>query len=361
MKAGIMTFPKSPSFGASLQMYALYKSITAFGVDTEVVNYVNEYMEKGSHISHKNTTVLKKIYKWITEANNRQLFAKFEKEIPMFPAKPIHSSAELKKVDDRYQYFVCGSDQVWNPDITGCDYSYLLDFCTDGQKKISYAPSFGVESLPTDIADKCATLLNDYSSLSVREEKGKELVMQLTGRDCPIVLDPTMLIERAQWQKEGKKKHGLPDHYVAYFIFNPKDYVMKYARNLSKQYSAPLLFIGGNDFTKLRHKEYSGSLGPREWLYIIEHADAVVTDSYHGAAFSIIFQKCLHVSLESSTKSRLVTLLKTFGIDKCAIPQGALDDRAYVEPDYNSVQRIMTKRRNESLDYLAAALNMKRI
>ena len=356
-RIGIMTFPKSPSFGASLQMYALYKAIQELGFEVEVINYVNQYMKEKRHFSAP-ASGAKKIISWLLDYPNRAMFSRFEQQISMYPSKPIHSSEALKTLPERYEYMICGSDQVWNPYITGNDMGYLFDFCQEGRKKVSYAPSFGVENLGKSEASRYAVLLRDFASISVREEKGKELVKKLIGEEPKIVVDPTMLIPSKQWRNEEKKKKGIPDQYIACFIFNQRDYITEYAKNLSREKHCPLLLVGGNEFTKLKRKNYSGSLGPREWLYVIDHADAVITDSFHGAVFSLIFGKELHASMESPTKSRLETLLRTFDAECCIIPSGVTDSRQYQHVDQRSTYQILREKRNESIDYLRTALHV---
>lgn len=354
MKIGILTFPNSPSYGASLQMFALYRAVKSLGADVEVINYINPYMKNRQHYKTNKRSFVRHCLNAIAEQPNKRMFASFEKQIKLYPRRPFHRKEKLADLAQRYDYLICGSDQVWNPQITGTDLSYLFDFCTDNSKKIAYAPSFGFSQIQEDLKDQYSSLLKKFKSLSIREEAGHAVIKELIGADCKIVLDPSMLLTKETWEQQIRKKSGLPEHYVAMFIFNKNEKVKKFAANLAKEKGIPLINITGHAFTRLRHKECTGPLGPAQWLSVIQNADYVVTDSFHGTAFSIILEKELFVSLASATNSRLITLLNTFGLNDRIITDSNVREISRI--DYKTVGDIMEQKRAESLAYLTDAL-----
>lgn len=358
MKVGLLTFPNSPSYGASLQMFALYQAVSKLGADVEVINYINLYMKNKQHYAAGNASSLRKGFSKIVELPIRMKFSSFEKQMKMYPRKPLHLPEELVSLADRYDYMVCGSDQVWNPKVTGGDWSYLFSFCKEDRKKIAYAPSFGVSELPDELKETYETLLNKFQSLSVREVAGRQIIQSSTGRECPVVLDPSMLLTKEQWEQQCKPLKGLPEHYIAPFIFNKNENTDRFIRDLQEKTGLPIVGIGGHALTRIRHKNFTGPVGPAQWLSVIKNADYVITDSFHGAAFSIIFEKELFVSLASATNSRLVTLMDTFGLNDRIIRGDAVENVRKI--DYDNVASIMRKKREFSLNYLRQALEISR-
>lgn len=350
MRVGILTFPNSPSFGAALQMRGLYRALQTLGCEAEVINYRNKYMSQKRHISKENP--VKKLAICILDYSGKKSFRKFEKQLRLFPKKIIYKTEDLRNIVDRYDFLICGSDQVWNPNITGEDLNYFFSFCKDNSKKISYAASFGVDELNGNFAQAAASELKKFKSISVREESGAKIVKDLLCTECTVVLDPTMLIEQDEWRSCEKKIRGLPPKYIAKFIFNYDKNVERKIEELAKKTGLPVVTVGGTAILKFKKGLYTGPIGPSEWLYVLDHADYVVTDSFHGAAFSIIFHKNLLVSMASSTNSRLKTLLNTFELDSQVIGAFLPEDKI----DYTVVQNIMMQKRKKSLYFLRNAI-----
>lgn len=354
MKVGILTFPNSPSFGASLQMRGLYRALEMLGADVEIINYQNTYMRDKKHINVSDRNAIRNAIIELLTIPGKIKFHNFEKHLRFFPSKIINENDNFEQINNRYDYLICGSDQVWNPLVTGEDTNYFFSFCDSDAKKISYAASFGVDKLSGTFADNAKELLAKFNHISVREERGVEIISELLDRNCTLVVDPTMLISQSEWRSHEKKISSLPPRYIAKFIFNYDKNVEEKIDELSKKTDLPVVTIGGTFITKLKNKLVTGSIGPNEWLYVLDHADYVVTDSFHGAAFSIILHKNLWVSLASSTNSRLKTLIHTFGLDNRVITDGLKD----CDIDYNNVQKIMDEKRAYSLDFLKKAINI---
>lgn len=358
-KVATMTFPNSPSYGASLQMYALYIAIAKLGHDVEVINYINRYMKEEKHIHQQVRGLRNSVKKSLTSMLNypmRKEFRDFEKKINMHPKKTIHTSEELREIADRYSHVVVGSDQVWNPKVTGFDTGYLLDFCGEDCKKVAYAPSFGVNSLEDEYVKTYAEELLKFDMLSAREKRGRELIHELTGRDCPLVLDPSMLLTKEDWEKEIKKCKNRSEGHIVCFLFNRDQKADDFVKELSAKKGLPVYGIGRHLLTGRRNKEmtYSGPIGPAKWLDVIHDAEYIVTDSFHGSTFSLIFEKKLYVSLASSTNSRLVTLMNTAGLGHRII--GNHDTALTDDIDYTSVTENLKTKREESLAYLGRSL-----
>lgn len=354
MKIGILTFPNSPSYGATLQMCGLYSTLKEFGCEVEIINYRNTFMTKKKHILKHNENFLKKYIFIALDIPSKLKFKKFEKNMTTYPDNIITEKDNLEIISNRYDYLICGSDQVWNPFVTGEDLNYFFKFCKENSKKISYAASFGVEKLTEEFSSKVKEELKKFKNISIREKEGAKIIENLLDYECPIVLDPSMLLTQEKWEKMQKKVKGLPKKYIAKFIFNYDNNVEEKILELSKKTKLPVVVIGGTLFSKFKKGIFTGNIGPTEWLYVLNNAEYVVTDSFHGAAFSIIFHKKLYVSLASSTNSRLKTLLHTFELNDRIISEKL----SFEEIDYQKVQKIMIKKREESLDYLKNSIRI---
>ena len=352
MKIGILTFPGSPSFGASLQMAALCWTLKKEKIDVEIINYINMYMLKKKHLSSSTFQRLKSSVANIFSQQGRKEFQKFEEKLPLYPKKRIHIAQKLKKISFRYDYLICGSDQVWNPKVTGFDLCYLLDFADNDNKKIAYAASFGLDELPDECRGAYKRELGKFHRISVREERGRDIVRDLIGKKSDLVIDPSMLLDKEEWEQQMLPFEDLPDHYIVKFIFNYDKTVEKWIKELSERTGFQVLTIGGSALSRFQKELFTGAIGPQKWLYIIKNADYVVTDSFHGAAFSIIFEKQFFVSLSSSTNSRLITLCNNFGLNARILPCKAWDDQI----DYANVRSDMLRMREKSMNFLREAI-----
>lgn len=355
MKVGIFTFPGSPSYGAALQMFALH-TVLSEKCDVEVINYIPEgVIHRKSRKKSFFKAVVAKVYHLFVKESKKQ-FEVFESQIEKYPEKPIATTEELKAIASRYDRIIAGSDQVWNPVVTSGDVNYYLEFCTHEQKA-SYAPSFGNEKIEKDV-EKIATLLNDFKYLSVREEEGAKIIEELTGKKVPVVLDPTLLLPKSVWQNQiikGKHSYG---KYVLYFTVKPSDTLMKFAEKFAEENGYKLLVIGtyGSPkelfYEKLKNKKtFLFGVGPAEFLSFVNDAEFIITNSFHGTAFSIIFNKDFYVEYSSDTNSRLKNIIRLFELEKCVIDKNT----AYKKPtsvDYTDINKKMTLYREESLNYL---------
>lgn len=353
-KVAILTFPGSPSFGASLQMTALYHVLKEGGHEVDILNYMNSYMKEKKHISSSRRTLKRRLTDLLSRSSTKK-FRTFEKKLTFAPSKITHDKQQLSVLEKKYDKIVCGSDQVWNPHITGSDLSYFLDFCPP-KKRVSYAPSFGITELPAVFEKAVAPLLSSFAALSVREAQGNIPIQKMLNRDATVVLDPTMLISADFWAKQEKKpRKKLPDHYIASFIFHPNAETADFTSQLSRETGYPVLRYSFGIRDTLR-KDCATGYGPAEWLYYIRHADYVITDSFHGSVFSMLFHRKLFVSPHANANSRLLNLLAEFEMEDRLI-RPAQDNISFTaEPDFDRFEQIKQKRADDSRAFLYSAI-----
>ncbi len=359
-RVGILTFPCSISHGAVLQMYALYETILSMGYDVEIINYYNEYMRKTKHFSSFREirtvkAVLRRAFRRIVHWKLYRGFQSFEKRMTHYPSGYFSSKTELRALSGRYQSVVCGSDQVWNPDITGYDTSFFLDFCDDKTRRIAYAPSFGNTDYPEAFRASISEELARFYALSVREVQGQKKVYEISGRNPELVLDPTFLIAPEQWA-QLEEPCAVEEPYILYYSLRHTKEILHFCERLSEEKKMKIVVIGGNIFNAVRHRKtrlhYLRDIDPAHWLYLVSHAAYIVTNSFHGLAFSIIFRKNFFLALTSLTNSRLENLVSLLGLESQIIR----GDCKLNETNYDVADRVLPEMRKNSLEYLETAL-----
>lgn len=221
----------------------------------------------------------------------------------------LHYDEDIDKYinQHRYRFFIDGSDQIWNPDFAGDDY-FFLDF-VEPEKRIAFAASMGYETLRDDVLTRYAKYWKQMRYISVREQSAADLIEQATGRKADVFLDPTMLLARAEWEEiEKKPKFRLPEKYILCLFLGdaPENIISKYQK------------IYGMEMVRLEDKRYPDYYlaGPSEFIYLIEHAELILTDSFHCTVFSIIFHKDFYVfKREDGTENNMFTRLQNL-LDK---------------------------------------------
>ena len=362
MKVGILTFPNSVSYGACLQMIALQNTVRRLGHEVEIINYYNPYMKAEKHTDKGRSgpeRTLRRRFRRLTHRRLYSRFARFEQQhAAYYPARAFTDKERLPEIGGRYDAVICGSDQVWNPYITDTDVSYFLDFCGETTKRVAYAPSFGVERFPDGFEALIAPELRRFHALSARELPGKELVERLTGRETAVVVDPTWLVDAADWAAMEQPHPAATGDYVLYFVVNRSKELLARCRAFAKSRGLKVVVVGGNPVTAAKNKDpmlaYALDVGPAQWLYLVHHAKHIFTNSFHGTAFSVLFERDVYVQVPSHNGSRLRQVLESLGMEHREVREGeALTETAV---DYARTRDVFTQLKERSLTYLENAL-----
>lgn len=270
----------------------------------------------------------------------------------------------LAELSDRFDAFVCGSDQIWSPRCL--DTRYYLDFVREPQKKIAYAPSFGCERIEDeDKAKIIAALLRDFGEIAVREESGAEIIEELTGERPQVVLDPTLLLDASAWFNFARSYPvGENPYCLFYFLGNYRGNV-KAARRIAESAGLRVLEMPVFQNRQGLPGELGPDVGPAEFLSLVRDASLVCTDSFHGMVFSALFGKPF-IPFErfdpndpASQNTRVYNFLNMTGLQRILLPRSRLKDwREFANPsiDYEDVGERIEKRREDSLKYLRGAL-----
>jgi hypothetical protein len=247
-----------------------------------------------------------------------------------------------------YDYFIVGSDQVWNPLFPEFSELFFLTFAPK-QKRIAYAPSFGINELPERFNKDFTSWIMGFDHLSVREKLGAEIIMTLTGRDVPVVLDPTMLLTKEDWLNASEPVGNIPKkpYIFIYFlgVLDPK--INKEIKRFAKEQHMQIVRI--NDITS---KFYA--IGPSEFITLLDQASLVLTDSFHGTVFSIIFEKPFLTYKRigrNDMYSRIETLFSLLHLQ--GRKDMSLSDPNLLKIDYTEVIELLQIERTKAIDYLS--------
>ncbi len=363
MKIGILTFPNSKSYGATLQMRALYHVCQDLGYDVEILNYHNLWMKQEKHTelfqgTDKGAAWAKKMAADLIHTRMIRRFSKFEGQMNKYPRRATSDKTRLPQIAARYAAVICGSDQVWNPDIINFDRSFFLDFCGPETARISYAPSFGVEQLPDDFGKEVSEELKKFHSISVREKAGQQIVHTLTGNEPQIVVDPSLLLDAEQWRSYETKYSRADGDYILYYTIRGSKTLWEHCLKLAEKTNMKILRIGGNIIKKHTKKqanvEYVCDIGPDEWLYLVRNARYVVTNSFHGTAFSVNFRKSFYVEFSSLTNSRLSNIINMLSLEDRVLT--ADTEILPSDPDFTKAEEALSKQKTDAVNFLEQAL-----
>ena len=356
MKIGIITFINTINFGASLQAYALQETLNKFGNDAEVIRYVNKEIEEKEKNSSKKNISLKTIYKNLIMGKGIKkkilAFQKFEGDNIVFGDELNNKTVDV--VNSKYDLFITGSDQVWNMRITNADWNYALSFVNDDRKKISYAPSFGNDVFPDDKKEVMKKYLERFKAISVREKSGKDLINEICNRDAEVVLDPTLLLNKNDWEKRIKFKPQMNHYILVYFPHNKKK-VFDFVYKLKEKTGLPVVYLSISPKIQKEVKTiYDAS--PDEFLGWINNADYVVTGSFHGTAFSLNLNKQFYYE-PSGKESRIGNLVNLTGTENRSIDNN-VDCNIEKNINYSEVNQKLDEQRDKSLEWLKNAIEM---
>lgn len=368
-KVGIITFHASHNYGSMLQAYALQRVILGMGYDCEIINFRSVVQKEMYKPIFMKGTLYGRFVGLIIQAGyalgilkKYRLFEKFLKKDLILSSKEYTTLKDLENADFSYDYYISGSDQIWN--IQACDfsYAYFLPFVKFG-KRIAYAPSMGPYVTMSQYMDKnkIIDLLKKYDAVSMREVAGSQYISSLINRPVTTVLDPTLLLSSKEYDKLIDNKPLIEEEYI--YIYSPwnneKVYEMAYV--LGKKYNKKIVISQGlrnkNEMLNWGRKfKIYTAVGPKEFLNLCKNASIICCDSFHAVIFSIIFKKCFFV-LSGLDDNRISTILRLTHLQNRSF---SLEDdylSASLNIDYTNAYNILEYERIKSLDWLKGNLD----
>ena len=317
-RVAILTMHRVMNVGSMLQAHALQQAVSKQGFISEIIDY---HYPSVYHVINSigvenplaGRGLLRQLLKrvglfrlakgarfWLTERRVRSEILRqsdFQR-----CAQGRYSRRSIRKALPRYDIYLTGSDQVWNPRYIHDDLNFFWSFTPDEAIRISYAASFGTKSVPAEYLEMYGRQLRRYRAISVREGTGVSVVHELSGHDAACVLDPTFLPTHEDWQvfSEGALPVEASCPYVFFYllnyVFDPYPDAYEFARRVSRELGVRVVMtFGGGCISVPPCTEdvvfLSRFVGPREFIALIRGAEAVVSNSFHGVALSANFHK----------------------------------------------------------------------
>lgn len=374
-RIGLFTIIDYLNYGNRLQNYAAQQVLRSLGFEVEtILNEAareeisrSEYIKRRIHNALKQSPLqlLRKALHKFEDGKNKTYYQECRHKRALsfeaFSRRYIQESdfrlvpgRAHESLDERYDFCVAGSDQLWNPHIR---FGSALDFLSfvPASKRVAYAPSFGVSEIPAGYRQKYSRYLSEMASLSVREERGAEIIRELCGREARVLVDPTLMLDRNSWEAVAVPARHRPD----------KDYLLTYfigalsaGRKANLQALAAVKNLEIVQLTSfddpLRYEA-----DPGEFVDYIRNAALVCTDSFHSCIFAMLSERPFVVfereGKSAVMSSRLDTLLKKFNFaDRKYDADRAIEE--WFEIDYTHFAALLEAERQQALDYLKTAL-----
>lgn len=299
-KVGIMTFHNSYNCGSMLQCYALQTVLKKLGIRSEVIDFSNEGQQNVYSVFSKNNTIKNIVKNILIFSHAKKIkknflsYEEFKNNYFNLTKNSFKNMVDLESLN--YDIVITGSDQVWNITIEDGDDAYFLPWLKKG-KKIAYAPSFGSKNIIkySDNIDKYKNYLLDFDYISIRENNGKKWIKELINKDVNVLLDPTLLLDKSDYEKITSTELKLPSKYIFYYSPGFDYRINNLVKAISKKYNLPVIAFNSKNYyvklMQLQHFLLPKLENPSTYLQLISNATMVITTSFHGTIFSTIFKK----------------------------------------------------------------------
>jgi hypothetical protein len=365
-RSAVFTVFRNTNYGAVLQSYAsttFLKRLT--GEDVFLIDYIrnqntnlmhNGLIYYGKHGKKSiNKKSIKKFARSITNyegtvARTKTFSSFIENVLPVFPQKFF---TDDKIVLDGFDYYFLGSDQIWNPDIMkGFHDAYFGITETKPKKIIAYAPSLGKQSFSKDEQAVLVEKLKNIDALSCREVDSCKFLEELTGKEVRCVVDPTLLLDREDWQQISDTNTKLPDKYVLVYSLRFDRQLMKAAQEKANEIGEKVVLLGTGKGKPDKGIIYKRAFGPAQFITAINKASYVYTDSFHGTVFSILFGKQFVVRANGEKGQRMESLCGLLGLKHRSFRE--IQELPDIDEiiNYDTVYGRLAALREQSIQYL---------
>lgn len=366
-KIGQLTFHASHNYGSVLQAYALSKELQILGHETEFINLRPQSQKDTYRIIRKSDKGIHKVFRFLIYPALKKRFNNFEyfiNDVLPVTKEEYHSTKELENNMFDYDVYICGGDQIWNPACQDFERAYYLQFLSEGNKakKISYSPSLGKTKFNEETLNKIEKWIQKFDAVSVREPRGANIIQSLTKKSVQTVCDPVILLDYKEWEKLAVTPKYKKPYILVYFLENnhgSRD-LIEYLRKITG-YDVVIFNEYVRDLVRPYHKAYSAS--PEEFVGWFKNASLVYTNSFHGTAFSTIFERPFITAIAADQEntvnnndSRKIDYLKKIGLENRLYTTGKPNKEFLLQVDYSEARKKIEDFRKDSLNYLVDAL-----
>lgn len=345
MKAYVLTHCTWSSFGSILQSLGLKRALMSLGCQSEILYDRNILPFRWRH----GKSLKQKLTLPVTLLHLREMREAYGKNVDF-----MTRNLDIRRYEDYtdlYEHyppggtFIAGSDQVWQPALDNP--SFFLEFVRrDGERKISYAASMGVSEIPADRKERYREYLSDMDAISVREEEAVRAIREVTDKEIFVHADPTFLVSAEEW-REYEEEYPVKKPYILVYTIYWNDRIKKEIVKLKEKTHLPVYTVKTSPSRAYADKSFY-NVGVGEFLWLIDHAEYVVTSSFHGAAFSVIFNKKISMITNPNASSRfhqLERILQISNVKIAALPE----DSSF---DYISINNRIAEQRARGMAYL---------
>ena len=331
------------NFGALLQAYALLNIVEELAGNQSVGIYRYDVPKQDG-----NKTFKKRVLELFGKIHEKEILAGNNK-FDLF-----RELLELN-TDRTSKVYLAGSDQIWNPN--NYQGKFFLDFVSPKSTKASYAASMGVSSAELTKIERVGKSVSEFDFISVREQDAKNILKEYIDKKISVNVDPTLLLSKEEWRNIEISVPDIPDDYIlVYFLHIPKN-ANQYLREIKKKTKKKIILIDRTGF--LRYVIHADcvltDIGPREFLWLFDHASYIVTSSFHGTVFSLIFEKSFLPLVNPAAPSRINNLLNVLHIS--SEPQR---NSLFPLVDYKLVKKYITDEQIKSKRYLMDAIKYRK-
>lgn len=338
MKIGIVTVNKASNYGAVLQAYATAKFLSRYG-EVEFIDYDNKHVRSNLRLVRTGLAFRdilrmgKDILRFFPKKKALSKFNSFF-SLRMKNSAPLTKQDLYSKAAPVFDVYVAGSDQIWNPNCISAsgiiDPVYFLDFAPEESKKVSYASSLGSYKPGAADSKVIGSYLNQFSAISLREKDGAEIISSIVEKDVEVVLDPCFLLDSKEWDSIASPdldRRISAERYIAVYLLKVGDKEKKLIKRLVDETGYKVWFLSLDVATGLKADKYINSAGPADFVSFIKNSAIVVTNSFHGTVFSIIYGLPFLVSSPGAGNNRIENILEICGASSRLIRDiGDVDD-----------------------------------
>ena len=373
------------NYGSMLQAYALQEAVNTLGYEAEnlridgiakeirnrKLRFYARQLADWSIVKEKAGMIWKfwqkkRNKKFAEKCNIRnKKFCDFKQQL--FNLSPcLTSKMAMGEYVKNCQAVIVGSDQLWLPSNIAADY-YTMNFVPDEVRKISYATSFGVSKLPEYMCDFVARFINRIDKVSVREEKGRELIRNIVQQEVSVVCDPTLLFTKEQWEKFIPQQKISTDKYIFCYFLGNNLWQRKLARKLREKTGYKIISLLHMDEYVATDESFTDEapydIGPAEFVNLIRGAEYIFTDSFHGTVFSAIHGKEFFTfrrfndEATLSTNSRIDSLFTLLGVPERLLTKSTnIEEIQKIKLDAEAIWKRIDYLRKPSWEYLKRAI-----
>ncbi|MBQ6387275.1 MAG: polysaccharide pyruvyl transferase family protein [Ruminococcus sp.] len=361
-KVSVITMHRIYNYGSVLQAYATQKLLENKGFVCEIVDYISPFRaKKPLFLEYPPSLEGKKLKKFVYYTAKIPSFVLKEHTFGSFIKKNLRltkqqyiTNEDILKAPPQADIYISGSDQVWNSKYNhGVDKSYYLNYAPEGAKKYAFVSSFGKTALSQEEIDVVRPMLAEYQRISVREDSAVRLLSDM-GLQSECLIDPTFQIERSHWEGLASRRLEKENYLLLFLLYNEDNGATEFAGKIAKEKGLKLVKLSWELKKPNGVDRLFTHRSPGDFLSLFFHADFIVTNSFHGTAFSINLNRPFIFVPRSEFNGRIESLLRLFHLENRRVSQE--NELAVVgqEMDYSAVNEILKKERERADTFLSA-------